>query len=82
MNEAPEVRIVRVKEQIAYLKVLLANCEDHLQELHRNITAWTKGVLLDEAQIGTFKFRIHDFERELDELHAILAARKPKRKDR
>jgi hypothetical protein len=75
---SPEVRIIRIKEQIAHLKVLLNVSEEALAEDHRVIAQWTKKVLMDEAQVATFKFRIHDFEDELDELTASISKRKGK----
>lgn len=77
----PEVRIIRITEQIAHLKVLLNVEEEKLQASHRNLTAWTKEILVNEAVIASFKFRIHDFEDELDQLHAAIKPRRmPKHK--
>lgn len=73
----PEERIKRINEQIAHTKVLQAVAEERLQDARRNITAWTKQILTEEAMIATFTFRIQDFEEERDRfLTARMRARR------
>lgn len=68
----PEERIKRINEQIAHMKVLQAVAEERLQDARRNITAWTKQILTEEAMIATFTFRIQEYEEERD---GLLTAR-------
>ena len=75
----PEVRIIRITEQIAHLKVMLAVEEERLKLA--TIASYRK--YRRTSRPGRSKFRIHDFEDELDELHAKIAPRKmPKPRSR
>lgn len=55
-----------LKDQIAHLKVLLAVSEQELPNSIRNVQVATQNLMVQEAQIATFTFRINEFQDELD----------------
>lgn len=64
-KEARAARAERLRDQVAALKVLRESALDHLRVGHETITAWTRNVLVYEAEVTSFDFRIEEFEAEL-----------------
>jgi len=58
-------RIEVLKDQIAHLKVLLNVAEQELPVRQRDMVTATQNLMVAEAQIATFRFRITELQDEI-----------------
>jgi hypothetical protein len=71
-------RVKALDEQIAHLKVLWADADEILGDTRRNMVAWTKRVMVSEAIVASFDFRIQEMQAERANLLKPIRSRRKK----
>ena len=64
MSQPNQTKNVMSPEEqvIAHMKVLLNVEYERVQDCQKNLAAWTKALMVAEAQVATFEYRIQELQ--------------------
>lgn len=57
--------MTKEEQVIAHMKVLLNVERERVEDCQKNLTAWTKALMVAEAQVATFEYRIEELQQKV-----------------